>query len=392
MTTLETTTRNANLTDLVGILKTQQARKLDMVVPASKIRSREGNLVVKGAEAVITEDGVTTTDGIYRPTAVADEGIASKLNIPLTYVRRLRLERPDIYDANVNAWLAGKVIVKGGERTVVAAPDERSFLLRTFRGDEGGEGVLRGVLSDKFAIYDNLDVLMAALDGVRAAGVPIEIAGADLSDRRMYVRIVAPEVQALAPDLLKNYRSPFSGQRGADNPTVFAGFEIKNSEVGNGAFTITPRLVFEVCTNGMTVTKDAMRAVHLGSRMDEGLIQWTADTEEKNVALIKAKTRDAVATFLDVDYMRHVIADVEKQAGKPVANAVETIKVVAKKLAFDEETAAGILDHFIKGADATAGGVMQAMTSFAQTVQDADAANDLEANALRGLELAAAAE
>jgi hypothetical protein len=390
MTTLASTTRNADLNDLVGILRDQQARKLDMVVPASKIRMRDGNLVVKGSEAVITEDGVTTTDGVYRPTVVADEGIAAKLNIPLTYVRRLRIERPDIYDANVNAWLAGKVTVRGGERTVVHEADERSFLLRTFRGDEGGEGVVRGVLSDKFGIYDNLDVLMAALQGVREAGVNIEIAGADLTDRRMYVRIVAPEVQALAPDLLKNYRSPFSGQRGADNPVVFAGFELKNSEVGNGAFTITPRMVFQVCTNGMTVTKDAMRAVHLGSKMDEGTIRWTEDTEAKNVALISAKTRDAVATFLDIDYMRKTIADVEKTAGKPVENAAETIKVVAKKLAFDEETQAGILDHFIKGGDVTAGGVMQAITSFAQTVQDADAANNLEANAIKAMELAAA--
>jgi hypothetical protein len=73
-----------------------------MVVPAAKIRSREGNIVVKGSgEATLTEDGVTTGDGTYRPTVVADEGIATKLGIPLAYVRRLRSERSDIYDANV---------------------------------------------------------------------------------------------------------------------------------------------------------------------------------------------------------------------------------------------------------------------------------------------------
>ena len=46
---------------------------------------------------------------------------------------------------------------------------------------------------------------------------------------------------------------------------VFAGWVLSNSETGCGAFTITPRLVVHVCRNGMTITKDALRAVHLGA-------------------------------------------------------------------------------------------------------------------------------
>jgi hypothetical protein len=46
---------------------------------------------------------------------------------------------------------------------------------------------------------------------------------------------------------------------------VFAGFVISNSETGCGAFTLTPRLIVQVCRNGMTIIKDAIRAVHLGS-------------------------------------------------------------------------------------------------------------------------------
>ena len=120
----------------------------------------------------------------------------------------------------------------------------------------------------------------------------------------MYVRVVCEQVRVLAPALLAGYRSPFTGASGADNPVVFAGFVITNSETGCGAFTLTPRLVVQVCRNGMTITRDAMRAVHLGERLDEGVVTWSGNTQDKTLALITAKTTDAVATFLDPRYVR----------------------------------------------------------------------------------------
>src|SRR5690606_14026538 len=116
--------------------------------------------------------------------------------------------------------------------------DDRSFLVRTFKTDEG-PGIARAFLSDRYSVMDNLDVLMASLDGIREAGVKVDVAGCDLSERRMYVRLVSPEVQVSAVELLKDYRSPFSGQSGADLPIISAGLLIQNSEVGNGAFSLS---------------------------------------------------------------------------------------------------------------------------------------------------------
>jgi hypothetical protein len=395
-----TATRNATLQDLAALLQEQHARKVDVVAPADKIRMVDGRLVVKDAETILDLDGVTTTDGVYLPTDVCDEGISDKMKIPLPYVRRMRLERPDLYDANVNGWLHGrrpKVVRRLNQETSVfeeevvreaVAGDTRSFLIRCFRGDDGSEGIARAFLSDRFKIVDNLDVLTASLDGVREAGVDVNIVGCDLTERRMYVRIVAPEVQAYARELVKNYRSPFSGKRGDENPVCFAGFEIGNSETGNGAFTITPRMVLEVCDNGMKRTVDAIRAVHLGGRMDEGTIAWSDDTREKQVALVKAQTRDAVKTFLDVDYMTSVIAEVEAKAGAPVKDAAKTVQVIGKALQFSTDTITGVLDHFIRGGDVTAGGLMNAVTSFAQTIENADAASDVEESAFKALDMA----
>lgn len=373
--TIQTTTRNAELADLVTLLRDHKARQLDVVAPASSLFSDGATLSIKGTEAVLSEDGVTQTDGLYRPTAVCDEGIAAKLGIPVTYLRTLREQRPDLYDLNVNGWLYGAP----GE-----GPDARKFLVRCFRGDDGETGIARAFLSDSYRTIDNLDVLLAALDGVREAGAEVNITGADLTDRRMVVRIEAPAVQALAPTLLRGYRSPFTGESGEDNPVVFAGFQISNSEVGSGAFSIVPRMVVQVCKNGMTITKDALRAVHLGGKLDAGVIRWSTETEQRNLALVRSQAADAVKTFLDVDYMTRTLRKLEERASEPVETP-EQVETVVRAAGYSKTVADEILAHFIQGGQTTRAGVANALTSYAQTVEDGDRAYDLEANAARVL-------
>ena len=384
---LPVTARNATLGDLASILKEQQARKVDIVAPATAIRSEGATWVVDGADPIITAEGVTSSAGEYRPTKVADEGMAGRLGIPTGYLRRMREERPDLYDANVNGWLHG---TPHGEYLADASPhpDPRSFLVRGFRV-EGQAGIARALLSDRYRIVDHLDVLTAALDGVRQAGADVEIEACDLTDRRMMVRIASPEIRELAPDILGNYRSPFTGATGADNPVISAGFVLSNSETGGGAFTLTPRLRVEVCKNGMTIAKDALRSVHLGGKMDDGVIRWSDETQQKNLDLVTAQARDAVSTFLDVEYVRAKIQQIREAAGRPVEEAAKAVQHIATTLRIGADAADPILDHFIRGGDPTAGGMMNAVTSYAQTLDDADSAAEVEAVALDALALAA---
>ncbi|MEV5358719.1 DUF932 domain-containing protein [Streptomyces sp. NPDC052693] len=373
--------RNAGLADLARILEDQNRRKLDVIAPAAALRFREGNLHVEGVESLITEDGVTDVDGVYRPTAVADEGIADKLKIPLAYLRRMRADNVPLLDENVNAWL----------RT---AP-ERRFMLRAFRGEHGpgmrpAEGVARALLSDSYKLMDNLDMLLAALDGVKQSGHPTQVTGCDLTDRRMYVRVESEAVAVQARSLLRGYRSPFDERSGDELPLISAGFVITNSEVGGGAYTITPRAVIQVCRNGMTMTRDVMRAVHLGGKQDEGVVSWSGQTQRKTLELITSKTADAVRTFLSREYVEAKVREMEDAAGKPLADPTKTIEHVTKTLSIGAEAKETILAHFIRGGQLTAGGVMQAVTSTAQTLTDADQAAALEALALPALTAAAA--
>jgi hypothetical protein len=79
----------------------------------------------------------------------------------------------------------------------------------------------------------------------------------------------------------------------------------------------------------------------------------------------------------------------ERDAAAPVEQPQETIELVSQQLRFTDDQRNGVLAHFIRGGSLTAGGVMHAVTSVAQTLPDADAAHDLESRALRVLALAA---
>src|SRR5260370_26047940 len=83
------------------------------------------------------------------------------------------------------------------------------------QGVLGGAWVAWAILSDGYKFIDNLVVLLAALDGVRQSGVPVEVDGCDLTERRMYVRVVCEQVRALAPALLAAYPSPLTSAPGA---------------------------------------------------------------------------------------------------------------------------------------------------------------------------------
>lgn len=359
------------------MLRDQHSRKVDVVAPPSALRAEAGRLIIEGTEPVLTADGVDQTDGVYLPTATCDEGVSEKLGIDLRYLRKLRDRAIDLYDVNVNGWLTR------------CEPDRR-FLIRCFRGPDGS-GIARALLSDGYKKIDHLDLLTATMAGIQQAGVPTKIQGCDLTERRMYVRIYSEAISALAPSLLAGYRSPFDGAEGADNPVVWGGIVITNSETGDGAAAITPRLVVQVCKNGYTITADSHRAVHLGGRLDEGVIDWSADTQQRQLDLITAKARDAVTRFLNPAYVQRIVRELERTAGTPVTRPQDTIQIVSQQLRFSEEQQDAILSHFIKGGDLTAGGVMHAVTSVAQTLPDADAAHELESRAIRVLQLAAAA-
>jgi hypothetical protein len=125
-----------------------------------------------------------------------------------------------------------------------------------------------------------------------------------------------------------------------------------------------------------------MRQIHIGGKLDEGVIKWSDETQQRTLELVKAKTADAVRTFLDVDYVRMVIAGIEEAAAVKVTSPVKAVDNIAKGFGFNDSEKDQIMTFFIQSGDATAGGVMNAVTATAQVLTDPDRANELEDVAL----------
>jgi hypothetical protein len=437
------TLRNANQEDLLALLNEQQAWKVDLVVPAEKLQFSDGELIISGQEPVPDADGVTDPNGVYRPTQAFDGHLAERLGIPVSFLRRLRLgrfvegkqvsePRLDLFDDNVNGLLQGRdELVIDGEVVRSSVPhDQRKFLARLLQPGDG-QGIATGLMSDKYAEIDNYDVVLAVLDGIRSTGIDdstLRITG-DISETRMYLNIQAPELLTLAADLFDGYRSPFDPGVGAaqrigqgitleqrielgrqwrkgelrqslgahhmfvpgQEPLCYAGAQVRNSENGFSLYSITPMLVGLGCTNGMLIHKDAYTERHSGSAKGEGWIRWSEKTLTAKRTVIAQETADMLRQVFSREYMDKAVSRLSEKATKPIAEPDRVIEVVAKKVKWSEAEQKGILQHFMRGNKWTTGGVMHAVTSFSQTVRDADAAHELDKNAVAAMEFAYAA-
>ena len=380
-----TTARNADFRAMAGLLKTQQAHKLDVIVPASSLEMVGGMLAVGGLEPIITADGVFDPNGLYRLTVTADNQLGALFSIPRNYVKLMRSENLGLLDTNVNSW-AQKELGKDKPRRV---------LLRILWGEDpnnpGTCGIVRAVLSDKYGIRDNLDIVIAVVQGMTEGGLSIDdIRSTDLSDDRLYIKVVSKDIEVLSRELTKGYR--YFGRNGEDFPIINPGIDFLNSEVGSGAFEIVPFAELQICTNGMRQKVDAFRRVHLGGRLEEGVVAWSDSTRQQALEFTKAQVADSVRTFLSKDYLQKVVDRMEEQAGVEVTDVQETIKVVAKQLRYSEDEADAILNAFIDGGQRTAGGVANAVTAYAQTVEDVDRSYELASSGVEAMAAAVAAQ
>lgn len=376
------TKRKMSIKELVDQLQKEQLLKKDMIVPASCLSMHGGRMAIINADGNLALQDMLISTGIaphkegeaaFIDLDVTDschDQIAGKMEIPRNYYQRLNVEENlPCLDYNVNHFL----------RTA-----EKNYFVRSFIDKDGGTGMMRAMLSDRFKVIDNYDVLMAALGAIKESGIEITIHNADITEQKMYVRFEAPHVVRNSPALLQKYRTPDSGNQ---DTGIMAGFILTNSETGHGGFSVQPRLIVRACSNGMVIQQDAFKKVHLGGKMEEySEINWSEETAQKNMELIVSQTKDAVKTFMSEDYLGKIIARIEEKGAKQLEHPTDALKNVAREFSMSAEKEKSILDFFVKGADTTPFGITQAMTYYAHKVAGADEQFEMERVALAVVE------
>lgn len=374
--------RNADLATLASMLQDQSARRLDLVSPARAMHpviTAQNSLAmyVDHAEASGVDEQGHIVYAMADPilVTVGDvmlEGFATRLGIPMRYLRRMINERPSLAVDNIAGWLDHQ-------------PDEM-HMIRTFRTDAEGVAFGRALLSPRFEHIDNFDVLLGLLDGVRAACPSAQFQHADLTDRKMSIRIVAEDISTNIADLLHGYQPTFGGRTLDEYPLLFAGLFVTNSETGDAAYSIGPRAIVQVCTNGMTRSVDALRRVHLGSRLEEGVVTWSDETRQNQIALIRSQTADAVRTFLSIDYLeQRFVEDMRQANGIAIAShqAIAVAENITTANGFSDAERNSILSAWMdQSTRLSALDLASALTRAAQSFDDSERASFVEDNAL----------
>jgi hypothetical protein len=352
--------------------------RVDIVAPQASVRVN----AVANTARLFTTTPVITASGVHpagkieaalNRTSFAD--FANRLGIPLQYLDRIiGAGHGDLASININT---------------LTRRDDRKAFYRFLNVED--EWLLRAVVSDTYRPIDNLDLLVAVAQGMSNADQSLDDAEVevDWTMDRFRMRVAIPSVAVVAPDLFGDYRMPFTMDQTRDMhappspgevpPVLWAGFEFSNSETGGGAVVVAPRAMVLRCRNGLTETRDVLRKIHAGERLEEGMIAWSEETRRLSLELLTSEIADAVKTFADVDYLHRIVERMRRAKGVEVERPTESVQVLGTALGFTETQTRNVLDCFMRGGDSTVLGLGQAVTAAAQLAENTDTQADMEA-------------
>ena len=329
-----------SLVDIACELGRQLATKRDMIVPT-------GLMHHETAGDGTTSIHIETPDGprAFRTTELFRRQVADKLKIPFAYFERMRTEQATLLDRNVDTWLHHE-------------PELR--MIRTL------DGQARAFLSDRYRRLDNYDLCDHVLPMLLELP-DARFESTELTPTRLYLKIVTPRVQVeIQP-----------------GDIVQAGVVISNSEVGQGTLSVQPLVYRLICRNGLIAADRAMRKTHVGRLSDaspEEVTVFKDDTLQAEDKAFFLKVRDVVEAAVSEATFHQIAEKMRRTIGiRLKGDPVRTIERVSTRYLLNETERSGVLRHLIEGGDLSAYGLINAVTHFAEEVDDYDRATEFEA-------------
>jgi hypothetical protein len=189
------------------------------------------------------------------------------------------------------------------------------------------QGEVRGFLSDRYRRLDTGLCVDAFANAIREYGAkPIQ---ARCLDTKFYIKAVLPEIF-----------EPFPGEY------MVLGISMKNSDYGDGAYELRLFLYRVWCKN-LALCEDALRRVHLGSRIDENLAISEKTYRLDNETMASA-TVDAVKAMLAPAMVKNKMA-LLKAAHDEGINVNQAIKALRTKTSVTKAEADNILNVYNTG-------------------------------------------
>lgn len=208
--------------------------------------------------------------------------LAGKASIPAAYLNDL-VNSEDGWKQSLASHILGKHY---GEITGESANGNTRFLLRSVNGS------LRGFLSDRYRRLDSRPILESFIDACKTVGaVPVNGTG---SDTRITMKAILPMV--FEP---------------VENEVLCLGVEWANSDFGAGKLTLRSSILRLWCTNH-AVLEDTLSEVHLGGRLSDDDIQFSAETYASDTKTRCLAVRDAVGELLAPKKVNAVLESIKR--------------------------------------------------------------------------------
>lgn len=340
-----------SLQDLAAELQRQADSRKDYIASQGAIEA----VLVNDTEVAIAGEKFGTPLSI---TPYAHGQLADHLEIPKRYYDRMAVENPKLLTDNINAWFQKD------------AANKR--MLRTL------DGRVRAVLSPKFRALDNFDLAQAVLPTLIEK--KIQIVSSELTETRMYIKGILPELSDNLPDGLA-----YGGHNriGTDRGHLVAAIVISNSDIGAGTLRVEPSVFTTWCTNLAILMAAAMKKYHAGRRNDADGDSWEVfadETRRADDAAFWLKVRDITMAAFNEKNFRDAVAQIRRTAENPIQNddLPKVVELAIEQLALPPATNTGILKALAAGGDLTQWGLSSAITRVAGDQDDYEMATLLE--------------
>ena len=295
-----------------------------------------------GSTLHLSLDGKTYGFGIGE---LAHQQIASRLNIPFRYYKKMQEEAPALLDRNVNTWFG-----KNPERRMIRVLD----------------GKVRAFLSDRYRRLDNLELCAAVLPVIKEMqGSQIE--SCEVTPTHLYLKVVNRRLKAEVKV----------------GDVVQAGFVVSNSEVGLGSLRVEPLVFRLVCKNGLICKDLAQKKYHVGRQVnasdDSAYELYSEETLAQDDKTFFLKVQDIVRSAVDEARFMLTVDKMREATQIPLKHdPVKSVELLADKFQLTENERGDILRQLFMGADNSRYGLVNAVTAASKIAKSYERATELE--------------
>jgi hypothetical protein len=338
--------------ELIQYLKDIRDLSVDYVVPGPKLNieaspdGKEWKLAFTLSKMDVDAENVEHADQVIvvKPTGWAQSQMIGKTPVPKRYHdEMLASGRGNLAAINLNTWLHDL---------------KNKVMIRTV-GDQ-----FRAVVSDRYKPIDNLDLFgqvartIQVVNHARAADStqPLTFWKADVTDTDLFLSIHDKAS-------VYNLGTP-------DKPDIYNTMTVvRNSEVGKSSMSVEPGFFRGMCMNIYT-RAPALRKVHTGSKLDEGVFSFSDDTHQAAKELWQKEVRDVLnATIVNHSFFDDWAKDFKESKEVQIPDMQVAVHRVAEEYKFTDAEADAIMsalmtDQTIYAEDrGTAYALLQGMTA-----------------------------